>query len=116
MKPLILITNDDGILSPGLLALSEAVSDLGDLLVAAPLFQQTGMGRSFPQGEDIGIIEEKMLLINDLSTLVYGVYGSPAQAVGRLEGPSAGRRSGLTEITCCRFGERPFTSRRPFPE
>lgn len=81
MKPLILITNDDGILSPGLLALSEAVSELGELLVVAPLFQQTGMGRSFPQGEAIGIIEEKLLLMNEKPTKAYGVNGSPAQAV-----------------------------------
>ncbi len=81
MKPLILITNDDGILSPGLLALAEAVSDLGELLIVAPLFQQTGMGRSFPLGEDIGIIEEKILIINEVPTKAYGVNGSPAQAV-----------------------------------
>jgi len=81
MKPLILITNDDGILSPGLLALSEAVSELGELLVVAPLFQQTGMGRSFPQGESIGIIEEKLLLMNEKPNKAYGVNGSPAQAV-----------------------------------
>ncbi|NTW96897.1 MAG: 5'/3'-nucleotidase SurE, partial [Erysipelotrichaceae bacterium] len=56
MKSYFLITNDDGIQSPGLLALSEAVSDLGELLIVAPSFQQTGMGRSFPQGESIGII------------------------------------------------------------
>jgi len=81
MKSYFLITNDDGIQSPGLLALSEAVSDLGELLIVAPSFQQTGMGRSFPQDESIGIIEEKILMVNDDSTKSYGVYGSPAQAV-----------------------------------
>ena len=81
MKPYFLITNDDGILSPGLLALSEAVSDLGELLIVAPSFQQTGMGRSFPQGESIGIIEEKTLMVNDDPTKSYGINGSPAQAV-----------------------------------
>ena len=35
MKPLILITNDDGIHSPGLLALAEAISDIADILIAA---------------------------------------------------------------------------------
>jgi 5'-nucleotidase len=46
-KPLILITNDDGIESPGLMAAAEAVKDLGDVLVVAPTRQQTSMGRSF---------------------------------------------------------------------
>lgn len=35
-KPLILLVNDDGVLSPGLKALAEAVADLGDLLIVAP--------------------------------------------------------------------------------
>ena len=39
-SPLILVTNDDGLLSPGLLAAAEAVADLGDLLLAAPATQQ----------------------------------------------------------------------------
>ena len=47
-RPLILLTNDDGIHSPGLLAVAEAVCDLGDLLMVAPATQQTGMGRGIP--------------------------------------------------------------------
>ncbi|MCB0226201.1 MAG: 5'/3'-nucleotidase SurE, partial [Anaerolineae bacterium] len=35
-RPLILITNDDGIDSPGLHAVAQAVADLGDLLIMAP--------------------------------------------------------------------------------
>ena len=45
-KPLILITNDDGINSPGLLAVAEAVLPLGEITVVAPSNQQTSMGRS----------------------------------------------------------------------
>ncbi len=41
----ILITNDDGIESPGLRAAVEAAMDLGTVTVAAPSFQQTGAGR-----------------------------------------------------------------------
>ena len=54
MKPLILITNDDDVYSPGLIAAAEAVQYLGDLLIAAPIFQQTSMGRSFPKSKDNG--------------------------------------------------------------
>ncbi|MFP4612626.1 MAG: 5'/3'-nucleotidase SurE, partial [Spirochaetaceae bacterium] len=45
-QPLILVTNDDGIRSPGLYATAEAVADLGNVLVAAPTEQQTARGRS----------------------------------------------------------------------
>lgn len=81
MKPLILITNDDGIYSPGLLAAAEAVSELGELLICAPIFQQTGMSRSFPRTEDLGIIEKISLTVNEKQVIGYGVHGSPAFAV-----------------------------------
>lgn len=35
-RPLILVTNDDGIHAPGLIALAEALSSLGDVTVVAP--------------------------------------------------------------------------------
>lgn len=41
----ILITNDDGIQSPGLKAAVEAVINLGEITVIAPTTQQTGTGR-----------------------------------------------------------------------
>lgn len=43
--PLILVTNDDGIDSPGLHALVAALAPLGTVLVAAPRVQQTAAGR-----------------------------------------------------------------------
>lgn len=81
MRPLILITNDDGIYSPGLKAAAEAVADLGDLLMVAPRFQQTAMGRSYPVIPTQGVIEEIILEIAGHPHLAYGVHGSPSQAV-----------------------------------
>jgi 5'-nucleotidase len=81
MRPLILITNDDGILSPGLKALAETVDDLADILVVGPIKQQTGMGRSFPKHQDNGIIETFSLEINDKEITAYGIHGSPAFVV-----------------------------------
>lgn len=46
-RPLILVTNDDGIDSPGLRAAVRAVHPLGRLLVAAPARQWSSAGRSF---------------------------------------------------------------------
>lgn len=47
-RPLILITNDDGIESPGLWALAAAFAGRGELLIVAPREQQSGAGRSMP--------------------------------------------------------------------
>jgi 5'-nucleotidase len=52
MRPLILLTNDDGIASPGLRAAAQAVADLGELLIVAPLRQETSAGRSFTHLSD----------------------------------------------------------------
>ncbi len=48
----ILITNDDGVFSPGLKAAAEAVADLGEVTVAAPEKQQTAAGRSITGSRD----------------------------------------------------------------
>lgn len=81
MKPLILITNDDGVFSPGLKAAVEAVIDLGEILICAPITQQTAMGRAFPRTPDLGIVEEVELKLGDKRVTAYGVHGSPAYAV-----------------------------------
>lgn len=81
MKPQILITNDDGILSPGLLAAAEAVYDLGDLLIVAPRSQQTAMSRSLPSGPNVGIIEEVTLTVSGQPTCAFAVHGSPSLCV-----------------------------------
>ncbi len=77
--PLILITNDDGIESPGLLAAIGAVYDLGEILVAAPRYQQTGAGRSFLSG-DVAIYQEHVE-VKGLIVPAFSIDGSPAQAV-----------------------------------
>lgn len=82
----ILLTNDDGIRSPGLWAAAEALSDLGYVTVAAPREQSSGMGRSLPSTSD-GIIRPETLTVRGKQWTVYSVGGSPAQAVlhGMLE-------------------------------
>ncbi len=48
--PVILITNDDGIMAPGILNLVEAVKDLGKVVVVAPDKPQSGMGHAITIG------------------------------------------------------------------
>jgi len=80
LKPQILLTNDDGIRSPGLWAAASSLSDLGFVTVTAPRDQSSGMGRSLPSTSD-GIIEEKRVDVNGREWSVFSVGGSPAQAV-----------------------------------
>ena len=42
----ILISNDDGIFSPGLVALAEVASQFGEVLIFAPDFEQSAMGHA----------------------------------------------------------------------
>lgn len=49
-RPIILITNDDGITAPGLHNLVEAVKDLGKIVVVAPDKPQSGMGHAITIG------------------------------------------------------------------
>ena len=45
-RPLILVTNDDGITSHGIQSLVEAMKELGDVVVVAPDSPQSGMGHA----------------------------------------------------------------------
>jgi 5'-nucleotidase len=79
-RPQILLTNDDGINSPGLWAAAEALSSLGYVWVAAPREQSSGMGRSMPPTSD-GIITTQSLTVHGKEWTTYAVGGTPAQTV-----------------------------------
>ena len=76
----ILLTNDDGIESPGLWAAAEALSSLGFVHVVAPREQSSGVGRSLPMSSD-GKINVQTLRVHEKDWTVYAVGGTPAQAV-----------------------------------
>lgn len=76
----ILLTNDDGILSPGIWAAAEALSSIGFVSVVAPRVQYSSAGRSFPSQSD-GRIEERVMTVHGQEWKVYAVGGSPAQTV-----------------------------------
>ena len=79
-QPQILLTNDDGILSPGLWAAAGALSEIGFVHVAAPRDQYSAAGRSMPITSD-GIIDVREVTVNDKCWKVHAVGGTPAQAV-----------------------------------
>ncbi|MDW7991139.1 MAG: 5'/3'-nucleotidase SurE [Anaerolineae bacterium] len=79
-SPLILVTNDDGVESPGLRSAVRALWGLGDLLVVAPCHQWSGAGRCFPR-TTTGAIEPHSLEVEGEPIPAFCVDGSPAQVV-----------------------------------
>ena len=79
-KPQILLTNDDGILSPGLWAAAASLSRLGFVTVTAPREQSSGAGRGLPNTSD-GIIQEQQVQVNGQEWTVFSIGGTPAQTV-----------------------------------
>ncbi len=79
-KPLILVTNDDGIESPGIHAAARALAPLGEVVLVAPREQSSSTGRSHPLNTD-GMIEEIDCCLDYGSFKAYAVGGTPAQCV-----------------------------------
>ena len=63
-KPLILITNDDGITAPGIIALVEAMRSIGKVVVVAPDSPQSSMGHAITLGEPLRL--EKVDLFKNI--------------------------------------------------
>ena len=79
-EPQILLTNDDGIQSPGLWAAAEALDELGFVTVVAPREQASGTSRSMPGIYD-NQVHQKKLEVNGKDWTVHAVGGTPAMAV-----------------------------------
>ncbi|MEK0440287.1 MAG: hypothetical protein RLZZ504_1203, partial [Bacteroidota bacterium] len=56
-RPLILISNDDGITAPGIAALIDVAKQLGDVIVVAPDKPQSAMGHAITINHPIRITE-----------------------------------------------------------
>ena len=54
-RPLILVTNDDGMFAPGIKALIEVASELGEIVVVAPDSPQSGQGHAITLTEPLRI-------------------------------------------------------------
>ncbi len=70
---LILVTNDDGILSPGLEALERAASRFGDVAVVAPEREMSGVSHA--------LTLTKPLRVRDAGTMRWALTGTPADCV-----------------------------------
>lgn len=85
----ILLVNDDGIHAPGLRAMREALLDLGEVQVVAPLVEQSGMSHRITYLHPIMVKE----ILDDGAHYGWAVDGSPAD--------------------CTKMGILEFCSRRP---
>jgi len=73
----ILVTNDDGIMAPGLLALRRAMAQLGDVTVVAPTTPQSAVAHSITLTAPIRV---HRVSLGD-GAIGYGVEGRPADCV-----------------------------------
>ena len=76
-KPVILITNDDGVTAPGIMNLVEAVKDLGKVVVVAPDKPQSGMGHAITIGQPLRL--HKANVFGDIEA--YSCTGTPVDCV-----------------------------------
>ena len=60
-KPLILVSNDDGITANGIRVLAESMTVLGDVIVVAPDSPQSGMGHAITIGQPLRLFSTDIL-------------------------------------------------------
>lgn len=71
--PLILISNDDGVHAPGIIALMRAMKELGDIIVIAPDRERSASGHS--------LTLHRPLKVEELRENVFSVSGTPTDCV-----------------------------------
>lgn len=103
-RPFVVLTNDDGVKSPGLHAIAAELQDIADVLIAAPNEQQSGMGRSMPV-TSTGNVHEHQFVIEGKTHIAYGIEGTPAQAVQQGVLEIAGERKPDLLISGINYGD-----------
>ncbi len=76
-RPLILVTNDDGITAPGIATLVEVMKTLGDVVVVAPDKPQSGMGHAITINSTLRINKVAIYGVKE----EYSCSGTPVDCV-----------------------------------
>lgn len=76
-KPLILVTNDDGVHAKGIIALIEMVKPYGEVIVVAPLHGNSGMSHAITVKVPIRYKKLK----EEENVTIYGCNGTPVDSV-----------------------------------
>ena len=87
-KPLILITNDDGLHAKGIKALTNSVRELGDVIVVAPDGPRSGMSSAITSLQPLRVHLEK----EEQSIKIYSCSGTPVDCVKLGINELAGRK------------------------
>ncbi len=77
-KPLILVTNDDGITAPGIRKLIAVMNTIGDVIVIAPDSPQSGMGHAITVDSTLTCNKIK---VDNGNQIEYKCSGTPADCV-----------------------------------
>ncbi len=77
-KPLILVTNDDGITAPGIRTLINIMKTIGDVVVVAPDSPQSGMGHAITVDSTLHCDKVSK---NNAEIIEYSCSGTPADCV-----------------------------------
>ena len=77
-KPLILVTNDDGINAPGIRCLIDVMSEIGEVIVVAPNSPQSGMGHAITINSTLHCSK---ISPKSSKRLEYSCSGTPADCV-----------------------------------
>src|SRR5215471_16153187 len=72
-RPLILVTNDDGVMAPGIRALLPELRAIGDVVVAAPDRERSAASHS--------ISLDRPLRVDELEAGVFAIDGTPVDCV-----------------------------------
>ena len=78
LRPLILVTNDDGINAPGIRTLIAIMKDIGDVFVVAPDSPQSGMGHAITINSTL---HSSRITPKDSEIIEYSCSGTPADCV-----------------------------------
>lgn len=78
-RPLILVTNDDGITAPGIRTLIAVMNEIGDVVVVAPDSPQSGMGHAVTINETLYC--NQIIVDEDGPQTEYKSSGTPADCV-----------------------------------
>jgi 5'-nucleotidase len=76
-RPLIMLTNDDGISAPGLHALATHITNLGELAVFAPLFPRSGASHAVTIFDPIRVVQQDF----PHARFAMATSGTPADSV-----------------------------------
>lgn len=86
-KPLILVTNDDGVYAPGIRALHEAVSSLGEAVIVAPERDNSAVSHSLTMNRPLRVVQ--------LADNIHTIDGTPTDCVTIATNKILGRKPDL---------------------